>query len=192
MSDTHDESKNNEPLEKIEDNEEAVSALPSSLFKSIEMSNKLYSAYQPLFQQPEAIQRMQETLGSITKMTEPIVAAQRNFYNEIHNPAVQQIVQSFASIPRLYIDIDYGPIVAGMQSLMKSDALRTSVLAAQRIHDSIAAIYDLPVLNWIQSLDFSPLFEGLQALSLPEIEPEKIKGIYLSEMHDAHWFPGAI
>lgn len=192
MNDTHDESKNNEPLEKIEDNEEAVSALPSLLFKSIGMSNKLYSAYQPLFQQPEAIQKMQETLCSITKMTEPIVAVQRNFYNEIHNPTVQQIIQNFANIPRLYIDFDYSPMVVGLKSLIESDALQTSVLAAQRMYDSVAAVYDSPVIKWIQSLDFSPLFESLRAFSLPEIKPDKIKRIYLSEMYYAHWFPGSI
>ena len=192
LSDTHDESKDNETLENIEDNEEAVSALPSSLFKSIEISNKLYSAYQPLFQQPEAIQRMQETLNSMTRITESIVVTQRNLYNEIYSPAVQQIVQNFANIPRLYIDFDYSPMVMGAKSLIESDALRSSVLAAQRMYDSIAAVYDSPVIKWIQSLDFSPLFESLQAFSMPEIKPDKVKGIYLSEMYDAHWFPGSI
>lgn len=191
MNDTHDEL-NNEPLEKIENKEETVPALPSSLLKSIEMSNKLYSMYQPLFQQPEAIQRMQETLRSITSMTEPIVAAQQNLYNELYNPAMQQIIQNFASIPRLYIDFDYSSMTMGVRTFLESDALRASVLAAQRMHDSIATIYDSPVIKWIQSFDFSRLFDGLQSLSIPEIDPEKIKEVYLVEMYDAHWFPGSI
>lgn len=191
LSDTHDESKNNETLEKIEDSKEAVLALPSSLFKSIEESKKLYSACQPLFLQLEVIQRMQETLCFMTKITESIVAAQRNQYNEICSPAVQQIVQNFANIPQLYIDFDYRPMVIGLKSLIENDAFRKSVLAAQKMYDSIVAVYS-PVIEWIQSLDFSPLFESLQAFSIPEIKPDKIEKIYLFEMYDAHWFPGSI
>lgn len=37
-----------------------------------------------------------------------------------------------------------------------------------------------------------PFFESLRELSIPGINPEKIKKIYFREMYDAHWFPEAI
>jgi hypothetical protein len=83
-------------------------------------------------------------------------------------------------------------MVAGLRSLIESDVFRTSALATQRIYDSMAAIYDSPVLKWIQSFDFNPLLESLKGLSIPELDPEKIKQVYLHEMYDAHWFPGSI
>jgi len=191
LSDTNDELRDNESLKK-EAKEESVTVLPSSLLKSNEMSNKLYSAYQPLFQQSEARQRMQEILCNIAKITETIDAAQYNLRNAIDSSAVEQMIRSFATIPQLYIDFNNSPIGIGLKSLIESEALRTSVLAAQRMYDSIAAIYDSPVIKWIQSLDFSPLFTCLQSFSIPEINPEKIKEVCLSEMYDAHWFPGSI
>lgn len=191
MSANYDELRKTESFEKFKDTKETVSALSSSMLNA-KMNRQLYYEYQPLFQQPESIQRMQEILCSVTNITEPIVTTQWNLHNVFYGSAMQQIMQNLASMPRLYIDFDYSPIVMRMNSLVVSDELRTNVMAVQRMYDSISAIYNSPLLKWIQSLDFSPLFESLQGFSIPEISPEKIKGVYLSEMYDAHWFPGAI
>jgi hypothetical protein len=192
MNDTHDEYQENESPENFEHNDEIVPAIPESLLKSIEIGNKWVSAYQPLFQQPAALQRMQETFSAASRFADSLVNAQHNIQNALYSPAMQQMIQGLASVPKLYYDFNNSPMVAGLRSLIESDVFRTSALATQRIYDSMAAIYDSPVLKWIQSFDFNPLLESLKGLSIPELDPEKIKQVYLHEMYDAHWFPGSI
>jgi hypothetical protein len=192
MNDTHDEYQENESPENFKYNDEVVLTLPELLLKSVEISNKWASAYQPLFQQPEALQRMQETLSIASRFADSFVTAQQNVQDALYSPAMQQMIQGLATVPKLYYDFNNSPMVAGLRSLIESDAFRTSVLAAQRIYDSVAAIYDSPVLKWIQSFDFNPLLESLKGLSIPELDPEKIKQVYLHEMYEAHWFPGSI
>lgn len=192
MNDTHDEYQENKSLGDSSQKKEIVPTVSESLLKSIEISNKLALTYQPLFQQPAALQRMQETLNAASRMTESFVNAQQNIQNALYSPAMQQMIQGLAAVPKLYYDFNNSPMVVGLRSLIESDAFRTSVLAAQRIYDSMAAIYESPVFRWIQTFDFNPLFESLQSLSIPELDPEKIKQVYLHEMYDAHWFPGTI
>jgi hypothetical protein len=192
MNDTHDEYQENESPENFKYNDEVVLTLPELLLKSVEISNKWASAYQPLFQQPEALQRMQETLSIASRFADSFVTAQQNVQDALYSPAMQQMIQGLATVPKLYYDFNNSPMVAGLRSLIESDAFRTSALAAQRIYDSMAAIYDSPVLKWIQSFDINPLLESLKGLSIPELNPEKIKQVYLHEMYDAHWFPGSI
>lgn len=192
MNDTHDENQVNESPEDFGQKVELTPTVSQSLMKSIEIGNKLASAYQPLFQQPAALQRMQETLNAASRMTESFVNAQQNIQNALYSPAMQQMIQGLAAVPKLYYDFNNSPMVVGLRSLIESDAFRTSALAAQRIYDSMAAIYDSPVFKWIQTFDFNPLFESLNSLSIPELDPEKIKQVYLHEMFDAHWFPGTI
>lgn len=192
MNDTHDEYQENKSPEDSSQKKEIVPTVSESLLKSIEISNKLALTYQPLFQQPAALQRMQETLNAASRMTESFVNAQQNIQNALYSPAMQQMIQGLAAVPKLYYDFNNSPMVVGLRSLIESDAFRTSVLAAQRIYDSMAAIYESPVFRWIQTFDFNPLFESLQSLSIPELDPEKIKQVYLHEMYDAHWFPGTI
>jgi hypothetical protein len=192
MNDTHDEYQENESPENFKHNDEIVPTLPASLLRSIEISNKWASAYQPLFQQPEALQRMQETLSIASRFADSFVTTQQNIQNALYSPAMQQMIQGLATVPKLYYDFNNSPMVAGLRSLIESDAFRTSALAVQRIYDSMAVIYDSPVLKWIQSFDFNPFIESLKGLSIPELNPEKIKRVYLHDMYDAHWFPGSI
>lgn len=192
MNDTHDEYQENESHEDFGQKEEVPLTVPQSLLKSIEMGNKIVSAYQPLFQQPVALQRMQETLNATSIMTESILNAQQNIQNALYSPTMQQMIQGLAAVPKLYFDFDNSPMITEIRSLIESDAFKSSVLAVQRIYDSMATIYDSPVFKWIQTFDFNPFFESLKELSIPELDSEKIKQVYLHEMYDAHWFPGTI
>lgn len=187
MNDVHDELMNNEPRGKIEGKEETI-----SIFKNIEMSNELCSASQPLFQLSEDIHRMWETICSTVKTTEQIFAAQQNLCDEVYSPAMQQMIQELTSIPLFFINTDRSSMLMELQSLIKSDALRTSMMSVQRMCDSITAKHDSLANKWFQSFDYSPFFESLRELSIPGINPEKIKKIYFREMYDAHWFPEAI
>ena len=56
----------------------------------------------------------------------------------------------------------------------------------------LTKIVESPFLNWVNNLDFSPVYKALEALvSLGELQDlyNKLNAAYLQAMYDCHWFP---
>lgn len=91
------------------------------------------------------------------------------------------------AITKFYINTE--PLVTKFRKLMISDSFTNSMKAIQNSYSAVTSAFQSPAFKWLQSFDFSPIYEFLRECA--DIDVNKIKEIYLQELYDAHWFPHA-
>ncbi|WP_020224176.1 hypothetical protein [Holdemania massiliensis] len=184
--------------------------MPEALKKSVEMQEKILKSTESILQQHEQMWRIIDnaTRVNISKLPSYIT---QDYSAMFENPAIKAIserqnafnaltaslVEPLQAFNNSYLD----KINESMSLALKAYSDSATRLLADSVRNIVgnmgSALFEAvhsPAIEWIQSIDFSPMFNLLQGLNFDSDVLKRyreLNKVYLATMYECKWFPYA-
>lgn len=170
------------------EDDEFIDQIPESVKKTNEA---IYRAIEPFRKQQELLNKLAEPIriqNQISQTIAPIVnqtTVAQNMANamRLSLPDFSQAYRSAALDMISAQTVQFASLAASITTQYQSSAYKAMQEAIR-----------LPVMDWLHSIDLSPIYGCLQQLGdiIPKnFDRRLFNDIYLTEMYDAKWFPYA-
>ena len=165
-----------------------INPIPEGLQKSLELNQKLINSVQPMIDAQERIKAVTHPLGEIALYSAGV---------DISSPAVEsfkRISEPITSAISRLVPLEIGSsLYSAAGNIVKAFSVASDISTKMLngCGSFLESTISSPVVQWLQNIDFTPMFTTLQDWAFNTQQYKDLNKIYLQAMYDAKWFPYA-